>query len=821
MLKSLWRFLGMGCLWLASVGGASGQTTVALGRVFDGETGEPLPFVHVVFTGAGAGAGTTTGLDGTYRLATDASRPGLLSVSFLGYATQQLEIRRGIVNRVDIALEPRNVLLMAAEVRPDKKAVNPAKPLMERVIEAKDRNNPERIGGLKHRQYTRIELDINDISLRQTQRWYWGPFDWVFDYMDSSEARPALPFLIAETDATVLHRNQPSKDQTIYHVSQMSGLENSNNPAELSTRFQDLNLYDNRLLLLDRAFTSPLHDRGGLHYRFYILDTLEAEGRAVFHLAFVPRRRGELTFEGELWVDTLTLALQQVEARVSPDANLNFVRELAWRQTYFLQDSVWLLRDEYTLLDLSWAESTVGAYLRRTLRNADFEVSETLPDSAFRPGADLIYEESAAFQRATASDFVRPVPLLPREAGIYEMIDSLTAMRSWKLLKGAGYFLGTGFVQMGPLELGAWWSAWSENAVEGERYRLDLRTSNAFSKRWMPSVYVAYGAGDGRWKGGGSVRWIQRKSPRTEWTFNAQRDMEQFGMAGFFGQGDLLTTALRTNPSSRLSEVVRLEGTVLHTFGRGFTLEGEGAHRRVAPRGDLLFREPTTGEPIATLVTSEARMLLRYAPGERFVSGEFDRVSLGTERAQFTADVTLGLPNVAGSQYRYERYTLGVTDIWRLGFWGHLWFQGEAGAYRGSAPFPLMEVVPASGTLIYDRLAFNLLNFYEFVADRWVRGALEWHAEGVVFNHLPAIRRLGWREVASAKAVVGGWDTRHESLLALPEGTSGLAKPVVEVSVGIENVFRFLRFDVVRRLDVPSDPERPVWGVRMGFSVEI
>ena len=805
----------------AFLGAAWGQATVVTGRVFDAETGEPLPFVHVTFTGAGTGSGTTTGMDGTYRIATQLNRPGLLSASFLGYATQQVEVRRGITNKIDIALEPRNVLLAAAVVRPDKDAENPAKPLMERVIEAKDRNNPDRIPGLKMRQYSRIELDINDISLRQTQRWYWGPFGWVFDYMDSSEARTALPFLIAETDATVLHRTEPRRDQTLFHLSQMSGLENPNNPAELSNRFQDLNLYNNRLLLLDRAFTSPLHDRGGIHYRYYLLDTLEAEGRPVFHLAFVPRRRGELTFEGELWIDTLTLALQQVEAHVSPDANLNFVRDLAWRQTYVLEQDVWLLRDEYTLLDLSWAESTVGAYLRRTLRNADFALYDTLPDSLFQPGADVIYEEGKAFQQAGAEDFERPIPLLPREAGIYEMIDSLTSMRSWRILKGTGYFLGTGYVQMGPLEVGTFWSAWSENDIEGERYRLDLRTSNKFSKRWMPALFLAYGTRDGRWKGGASVRYIQRKSPRTEWTLNARRDMEQFGMAGFFSQGDLLTSALRTNSSSRLSEVVRMEGRVLHTFGRGFNLEAEATHRRVAPRGELLFLDPEDGRPIETLITSEAMVMLRYAPGERFVSGEFDRVSLGSERAQWTAAATLGLPGVAGSQYRYQRFTAGVTDTWRLGFWGRLWLQGEAGMYRGSAPFPLMEVVPASGTLIYDRLAFNLLNFYEFVADRWVRGAAEWHMEGVLFNHIPAVRRLGWREVASAKAIWGGWDQRHESLLALPESTSGLGTPVVEVSLGIENVFRLLRFDVVRRLDTPLDPTRPIWGVRMGFSVEI
>ena len=50
--------------------------------------------------------------------------------------------------------------------------------------------------------------------------------------------------------------------------------------------------------------------------------------------AFVPRRRGELTFEGEMWIDTLTLGLKHVEAKISEGANVNFVRNYTWSQTY-------------------------------------------------------------------------------------------------------------------------------------------------------------------------------------------------------------------------------------------------------------------------------------------------------------------------------------------------------------------------------------------------------------------------------------------------------------------------------------------------------
>ena len=117
---------------------SSGQTTVR-GRVFDGSTGEPLPYVNLSFSATGTG--TTTRIDGTYEISTN-ERPGRLEVSFIGYAPQSIDINRGITTRLDIALEPREILLSAAEVRPDKDAENPAVPLFKRIRDAKPRNDP-------------------------------------------------------------------------------------------------------------------------------------------------------------------------------------------------------------------------------------------------------------------------------------------------------------------------------------------------------------------------------------------------------------------------------------------------------------------------------------------------------------------------------------------------------------------------------------------------------------------------------------------------------------------------------------------------------
>lgn len=801
------------------------QTTEVKGRVFDAETGTPIPFVNVALTASGTG--TMTNEKGEFSIGTNV-RPGRISISFLGYSTKNLEIIRGISQTIDVALEPRAIELLAAEVRPDKsKKKNPAKPLMQRVIDVKKDNNPSLLPAARHSVYSKLELDINDINEKQASRWYWGPFKWVFSYLDSSESRVALPFVMAEILAEEQWQTGPKRQQKNIISSQLSSkFSNSRNAAEMDAALPKLDIYQNQMLLLDRTFTSPFHDRALAHYRFYIIDTLEIDERPTFHLAFIPRRKGESTFEGEIWIDTLTLGLQSIEARLSNASNVNFVRAMQWRQTFERVASrtennarqAWMMKEEDILMDFSLADRAIGAYLRRRTQFSNLEWQDSKWQDGWSAGRDLQFEPDTLSQEAW--HLQRPSPLLEREANIYSMTDSIMAMPQWRFVKGLGYCLGTGYITKGPLEVGAWWSAFTQNPTEGNRFRLDLRTSNAWSTRFMPKIFAAYGTTDQRWKAGFSARYIQRKTPRTEFLFEIKRDLEQLGMIGLLSQGQAFTSAFRTDSINSLSEVQRLEASVLHEFGPGLSGFFEWRHRQIGALGDLEFLEPVTAEPVDRLVTSEASLVLRFAKKERFVGGEFERISLGTEWPILTAKMTLGIPNVMGSQYRYTRWTVEGEDEMRLGWWGRFEWYAQAGFYQGTAPFALMEVVPTSGTILLSDEAFSMINLYERVTDRWATGLLEWHAEGLVLNHLPIIRRLKLREVVGVRSIVGSWNEKHESLLALPNNTSGLNGNYTECTLGLENILGVFRVDAVWRTDRPVG-ERESWGIRFGFGAEI
>ena len=116
---------------------ATAQTAVS-GRVFDGESGEPLPFVNVSFAGIQPRHHDRP-VDGMYALAAGDERvTRMVTTQVWGTKAKPSPLQRDVPQVINVALEARSVDLEAAVVRPDKKAVNPAKPLMQRVAEAKD-----------------------------------------------------------------------------------------------------------------------------------------------------------------------------------------------------------------------------------------------------------------------------------------------------------------------------------------------------------------------------------------------------------------------------------------------------------------------------------------------------------------------------------------------------------------------------------------------------------------------------------------------------------------------------------------------------------
>ncbi len=93
------------------------------------------------------------------------------------------------------------------------------------------------------------------------------------------------------------------------------------------------------------------------------------------------------------------------------------------------------------------------------------------------------------------------------------------------------------------------------------------------------------------------------------------------------------------------------------------------------------------------------------------------------------------------------------------------------------------------------------MNIGEFVSDEYVSFKVQQHFDGLILNKIPMLRKLKWREVGTFQGVWGRLDPDKENGLVIPNFSSSLQnKPYLESSMGIENIFKFLRIDVIWRL---------------------
>ena len=156
----------------------------------------------------------------------------------------------------------------------------------------------------------------------------------------------------------------------------------------------------------------------------------------------------------------------------------------------------------------------------------------------------------------------------------------------------------------------------------------------------------------------------------------------------------------------------------------------------------------------------------------------------------------------------------------------------EAGKIFGKVPYPLLTIHRANQTYSYQITSYNLMNFLEFVSDQYTSLNIDHCFNGFIFNKVPVIKRLKLREVATCKVLYGSLKdsnnpNNENGLFKLPIDNEGYTttytlekNPYIEASVGISNIFKFFRIDMVKRLTYLDHPNVASTGIRARFKFD-
>ncbi len=778
------------------------QNTRVFGTVKDALTFEPVPFANVTFKGTTIG--NTSDINGNFTIET-AGNQDSVTASFVGYMPVSMKVIPHKVNHLDIVLKVNKVDLPEVVIKPGE---NPALILLRKIIENKPFNDRERLDAFQYEGYNKVEFDISNISEKFKKQKVFKPFSFVFDYIDSTATnkKPFLPIFMSETLSNFFYKKNPKSQKEIILASKVSGIENPTVTQFLGDMYQNTNIYDNYINIFGKNFVSPFANVGAAYYRYYLLDSAFIGNKWCYKVSYQPRRKQELTFIGDFWVNDSTFAIKKISARIVDDANINFVSDLAVVQEFDqVEGKQWMLVKDILVVDFAAREEGMNAIGRKTASYRNFVLNEPKSNDFFLQGGDIVVTDGATDKPVAFWADARHDSLNEREKKIYAMVDTIQSLPAFQTYVDIVTLFVSGYKVIGNFELGPYFTFFSYNFIEGPRFRLGGRTSNAFSTDLILSGYGAYGTLDGKFKYAVGAQYFLSKTPRQSVGASFKNDVEQLGQSENAFQGDnILSSVLRRSPSNKLTFLEETKGFYDYEWYPGFSSRVTFSHRFYDPIKPLDYtyfqNYPDTIGMKNSLNTSEITFFSRFAYKERFISGKVDRISLGTKYPILQLQYIIGLKGTLGSDFTYQKAMIQLSQYFYVGSLGWTEYRAQVGKVWGTLPYPLLKVHEGNESYSYDNLAFNLMNYFEFVSDEYASLRVSHHFDGLFLNRIPLMRRLKWREVATGQALVGGLDKANRAILQNKNSFTTLGKPYTEAGVGIENIFKILRIDAVWRL---------------------
>ncbi len=797
------------------------QVTKIMGKIYDSKTKEPLPFVNIILKGTSVGA--ITNLEGEFTIETKVHSDSII-ITCMGFKKFSHHIKKNNFQKIDIELEPINFELGEVVI---KYQGNPADEILKQIRKNKDNNNVFRYEYSQYEVYNKIQFDINNIDEKFKNQKNYRKFDFIFNYLDTStvNGKVYLPVFLSESVSDVYFRKNPKTKKEYLNAVKISGIDNRSIGQFMSDLYLNINVYDNYLPIFDKNFISPIANFGNSFYKYYLVDSLYKDSIWCYNIVFHPKRPQELTFTGNFWVADSSWAIKEMKMDVAKDANINFINGVAINQEFTkTDDNFWVLSSDKVVMDFNIvekAEKTTGFYGRKTTSYKKHKINIPKDEAFYSTPLDVYLNDDAYDKDEIYWHSARHDSLSSDEKTIYFMIDTLKSLPIIKNYIEIAETLIYGYWVKGNFELGPYMSFLSFNGVEGTRLRIGGRTSNAFSTRLLINAHIAYGTKDTKLKYGTSFIYMLNKNPRQIISGGLKHDMEQLGQSqNAFREDFLLAAIFHKSPADKLSMVNEYYLGYEHEWFTGFSTKASLINRNIYPLGNTKFLiNENEILPIDKkfIATTELTFSCRFAFREKYLVGEFERISLGTRYPIFEFKYSYSIPELFGSDYTFNKIQLGINHWFNVGSFGWSKYIIEGGKIFSKLPYPLLKIHEGNNTWFYDPYSFNTMNFYEFVSDQYLSISWNHHFDGLFLNKIPLMRKLKWREVLYFKGLVGCLDTKNERYSEFPEGLSELSKPYFETGFGIENIFKFIRVDAIWRLSSLDKPDISKYGIFASF----
>ncbi|MBZ5858498.1 DUF5686 family protein [Flavihumibacter profundi] len=805
---------------------ANAQGKTIRGYVKDKLSDERIPFASLNFIQSHHGRLTDS--VGSFVFHYDQWPTDTLEITYVGYQDVKIAIDPEMAGKlsndggrsIDLVISMERGKVTSAVIV--KRKIDRGYLMWKRIVKHKPSNDRYRFNSFTYELYNKLELDLNRIKKDKLKEL--GPikpFGFIFDNIDTSEGQPFLPVYLTETISNYYYQKSPWRTREIIKGVKTIGINNESISKLLGGTEQNVNVYNNFIPVFDKQYVSPISDNGDAYYYYKVLDSQFVAGKRLIHMQFIPKRKGENTFDGDCWVHDTTWAIQKMTLNLSKEANINFIDKLSLIQEYKqINDSTWFLVKDKFVADIApIGKSGFGVIGRKTTTYKDIIVNEQfIRDSVARNKvqSEIRFADSAMVKTDSYWSDSRHEDLSKNEKAIYAMIDTLQKMPLFQRYVTTINFLATGYRNVGNFEIGPWYNWFTGNVWEGFRMRFDLGTNTKFNKDLYLHGYIAYGFGDQAFKGKLEAKYLINRSPRSYIHVSFTKDLDN-GQVYYddISTDNIFALAIRKQGIPiKFMQVQEAKFEYFKEWSPGISATFMGIQKKYDPLYNLppkeLFEDGAKGDALNNF---ELGVRLRFGYNEKFYETNFNRFSLGSPYPIVELLYARGIPGIFGSSYQYNKIYLSISDYLKIAPLGSLYYNVFGGKVSGTLPYMLLNVIPGNEIYYYNKYAFNLMARWEYIGDRYAGFNIEHNFGNGLFKYISITRKLKFRQFWSAKGISTGITEANKTLNfnnPYNQFKDLNGKLYLELGTGVDNIFKVFRLDFVWRVLPTPLPEAKV-----------
>ncbi|MDY0780793.1 DUF5686 and carboxypeptidase-like regulatory domain-containing protein [Tenacibaculum sp. IB213877] len=808
------------------------------GKVVD-EFKNPLPFVNVYIKGTPYG--TTTDDEGRFSFWMKKKR-GTLEVSFIGFQTQTLKVTPKTKFLNIVLKEGSNVLEEVIVVTKPKKRLkkkeNPAYRILKEIWKRKRKNGVALVDHYQYKKHELIEIGLNNLDTAFIKTIFNGQYNEVISKInyDSDGINYYIPIYLSEKISKVYGNNNTNQIKEDIEAEKEEGLGAQGFIFDrMSNTFNNIDVFENNITLLNKAFVSPLSTDGFATYDYVLYDSVVENDKKLYNIYFFPIRNQDLAFKGNFWVADKNFAIKKIKMQVTKGANLNFVRGLTFDKEFEVKnDSIYLptknaYAGDFTLVDKS--DSNKGLTIKKTVGFKNYILNTPKPANFY----DIEQVKIRPDQFQKNQEFWNNHQDTDTQS-TYQLIETVKGKKKIKKLTGLINTIASGYVNLPlNLQLGPLWTAFAYNEVEGFRTKLGFRSFKTKDDRFRISGHVAYGFGNKKVNYGAEAQYLLSYKPRITTNIAYQDDIEQLGstllntnqlLGRSFGSSAILSRGNNYFLSSVVKYAANFDYAIHNNFHIGFNFTRSKIKSATTEEYFSINYFDDNGNLQNSVTNVASDVYMSFTPG-RFVYGLGVQQRFGKNIfPSIVVNYRHGYKGVFGGTHDYDKVQIKYSQPILLGKFGLLDATIEGGKTFGTVPISLLSPIPANQSFSLVKNTFALMNYYDFVTDTYAATHLEHHFNGFILNRIPLLKKLNLRSLVTFRAAYGTISDENIDINQSNLNYNAPNKVYYEYGVGLENIgygnLRFLRIDAIWRSDYTPAPgsiaePTPTFAIRLGI----